>query len=478
MVRSVLLLAMLPAVLGSAAIEPRPIRPNVVLIVVDDLGYGDLGCYGASPSRTPFLDRLAAQGVRSTDFYATQPVCSATRASILTGCYPNRIGFSGALDHTAKIGLGAGEKTIADVCHSLGYKTAAFGKWHLGHQTPFLPTHHGFDEFFGIPYSNDMVPEHPETKSYFPPLPLIEGDRTIEVNPDQDHFTSEFTTRSIDFIEKSHASQQPFFLYLAHPMPHVPLHASKAFRGKTGGGLYADVLAEIDDSVRRIVMALRDLDIEKDTLLLFVSDNGPWLSYGNWSGSAGPLREGKGTTFEGGVREPCIAYWPSHLPEGRVVASPWMAIDLLPTIASAIHATPADLPTLLIDGTSAWNLLLGSTEAPPHEALFFYYNVNDLEGVRLGRWKLYFPHTYRSMAGQKPGKDGAPGKYDPAVKTPLALYDLGNDLAETKNVAAEHAEIVKKIEKAADEMRADLGDALRGKKGSGVREPAHLLDVK
>jgi arylsulfatase A-like enzyme len=277
-----------------AAAADRP--PNFVVVLTDDQGYGDLGCYGAKGFTTPNIDRMAAEGVRFTDFYVAQAVCSASRAALLTGCYPNRLGILGALNPTSKVGIGAGEKTIAEVLKPRGYATAVFGKWHLGHHPPHLPTRHGFDEYFGLPYSNDMWAKNPSAN--FPDLPLIEGDRTVATNPDQRMLTTWYTERAVQFIGAN--KDRPFFLYVAHNMPHVPLHVSEKFRGKSAQGLYGDVIMELDWSVGQILAALRDTGLDERTLVLFTSDNGPWLSYGNHAGSAGPLREGKGTDWEGG----------------------------------------------------------------------------------------------------------------------------------------------------------------------------------
>ncbi|MCP3904831.1 MAG: sulfatase-like hydrolase/transferase, partial [Planctomycetes bacterium] len=291
--------------------EPPSTRaPNVVIIFTDDQGYGDVGAYGSAIA-TPNLDRMAREGMRFTDFYVAQPVCSASRAALLTGCYPNRIGIAGALGPGAKHGIADDEVTLAEICRSRGYATAAFGKWHLGHRTPFLPVHHGFDEYYGVPYSNDMWPLHPDYVNFpagtakrkrgYPDLPTIEGDRIAdpEVTPeDQKRFTSSFTERAVAFIDEHH--DRPFFLYLAHPMPHVPLYTAPTFEGRSAEGRYGDVIEEIDWSVGRVLDALRRHGLDDRTLVLFASDNGPWLSYGDHAGTTGPLREGKGTTFEGG----------------------------------------------------------------------------------------------------------------------------------------------------------------------------------
>ncbi|MFH0947359.1 MAG: sulfatase, partial [Planctomycetota bacterium] len=386
----------------SAPLEPAedPTPPNIVIVFTDDQGYGDIGVQGAEGFHTPNIDRLAGEGVRFTDFYVAQPVCSASRAALLTGCYPNRIGIAGALNPQAKHGIHEDELTLAELCRSKGYKTAAFGKWHLGSLPQFLPGRHGFDEYFGIPYSNDMWPHHPESPKAWPPLPLIDGEQPVGFNTDQSLFTTEFTERAVQFIDR--CGDSPFFLYLAHPMPHVPLHVSEKYRGNTEQGMYGDVIEEIDWSVGQVLDALERNRLSDRTLVIFTSDNGPWLSYGNHAGSTGPLREGKGTTFEGGVRVPCVMRWPGRIPAGTVCSEPAMTIDILPTIGGLLEA---DLPLHQIDGLDIWPLMSGRPGAgSPHEAFFFYYHENQLEAMRSGRWKLHFPHTYRSMSGRELGR--------------------------------------------------------------------------
>jgi arylsulfatase A len=441
--------------------RPDTPPPNVILIVFDDVGYGDLGCYGRTPSVTPTLDALAASSIRATNFYVAQPVCSASRAAILTGCYPNRVGITGALDHTAKHGIPDAATTVAELCRTRGLRTAAFGKWHLGHLPAFLPTRHGFDEFYGIPYSNDMHPAHPESPDHFPPLPLFDGERVVATDPDQDRFTSDFTARAADFIRR--ADDDPFFLYLAHPMTHVPLHASAEFRGKTGKGLYSDVLAELDASIATLLAALDATGARANTLVVITSDNGPWLSYGEHAGSSGGLREGKGTTFDGGVRVPCIVSWPARFTSPSTFDAPWMAIDLLPTLAAAIGA---ELPIAPLDGVNVLPALSAATDSAPHGALadrplFFWYHSNDLEAMRRGRWKLHFSHRYRSLAPGPVATNGVPAPYR-QLQTDLALYDLETDPNESTDVAAANPVIVAELEALANAARSDLGDSLRG----------------
>ncbi len=430
-------------------IDPKKL-PNVIIIFADDLGYADLGCFGADKIKTPALDRMAKQGIRFSSFYVAQAVCSASRAALMTGRYSNRVGILGALNHTSKNGLAPHERTIADLLKSLGYATAIFGKWHLGHWPEHLPGRHGFDEYFGLPYSNDMWPKHPTAK--FPPLPLIDGDKTVAQNPDQSQLTTWYTERAVKFIEKN--KDRPFFLYLPQTMPHVPLFVSERHKGKSQQGLYGDVIMEIDWSVGQILETLQRLGLEDNTLVIFTSDNGPWLSYGNHGGSAGRLREGKGTTWEGGVRVPFIARWPGRIPADKTQDEPAMTIDLLPTIA---HLTGAKLPAHKIDGKSIHSLLLAKAGAKsPQEAYFFFWG-KELQGVRSGQWKLYLPHSYRTLAGGPGGQDGKPMPYKQA-QTGLELYDLAADLSETSNVAARHPDIVRRLQALAEGIRADIGE--------------------
>jgi arylsulfatase A-like enzyme len=448
----------------SAAASTTP--PNVVVILLDDAGYADFGCYGNTVIRTPNIDRMAAEGVRFTDFYVAQATCTASRAALLTGCYPNRIGVLGAIGPNSKTGISDRETTIANMLKARGYATAIFGKWHLGHHPQFLPTRHGFDEYYGLPYSNDMWPNHPTDHTY-PDLPLIEGEEVVAKNPDMNRLTKWYTERAVTFIQKN--KDRPFFLYVPHSMPHVPLGASQEFRGKSKAGLYGDVIEELDWSVGQILSAIRTAGLDEKTLVFLASDNGPWLSYGPHGGSAGPLREGKGTSWEGGVREPCIVRWPGQIPAGKVVREPWMTIDVLPTLA---RTTGADLPKLPIDGKDVWSLWRAEDGArSPQEAYYFYYD-NELQAVRSGRWKLHLPHGYRTLSGP-PGRDGKPGPYATA-RTGLALYDLVADVGETHNFANEHPDEVKRLTALADQARTELGDSAKKQRGRGVRPPGTL----
>jgi len=469
---TLILLAALPV----AAAPAGERLPNIVIIFTDDQGFADVGAFGAKGFKTPNLDRLAKEGCKFTNFHVAQPVCSASRAALLTGCYPNRLGIHGALGPLAKHGINSSEMTLAELLKQKGYATGMAGKWHLGRPTEFLPVHHGFDEYLGLPYSNDMWPSHPEAKrGTYPPLPLIEGDRVIddEVTPaEQTQLTTRYTERAVKFIER-HAGR-PFFFYLAHSMPHVPLHVSDKAKGKSKQGLYGDVIMEIDWSVGEVLKALKKHKLEKDTLVIFTSDNGPWLSYGDHAGSAGPLREGKGTCWEGGVREPCIMRWPGKIPRGTTSDAMLMTIDLLPTIA---HLVDAPLPQHAIDGLNVWPLIVGEKGAKnPHAAYFYYYNQNELHAVATGdgRWKLFLPHTYRTLAGRPGGTNGIPAKYEQQKVAAPELYDLVNDLGERRNVAEQHPEIVQRLLASAEQARAELGDALTQHKGVGGREPGRV----
>jgi arylsulfatase A len=442
-----------------------PPPPNIVVIFADDLGYDDVGpFYSGDPARrpaTPSLDRMAAEGMRLTHFYVAQAVCSASRAALLTGSYPNRIGIRGALDHRAARGLSADETTIAELLRARGYATGIFGKWHLGHQPPYLPKQHGFDEYFGLPYSNDMWPRHPQQKDYYPPLPLIDGDDVVERDPDQRTLTRRYTERAVSFIERHR--DRPFFLYVPHSMPHVPIYASAAFEGRSGTGLYGDVIAELDWSVGEILRAVARHGLDGRTMVVFMSDNGPWMSYGNHAGSPGPFRESKGTAFEGGVRVPFLARWPGRIPPGSVSSEPTMTIDLLPTVAAVAGVS---LPERRIDGRDIWRLLSGAAGArSPHEALFFYWG-EELHAVRSGPWKLHLAHPYRAL--EAPGRDGAPGRYVIRQQA-MALYDLGADPGEDVDVAAANPAIVARLQSLAERAREDLGDTLTQRRGAGQR---------
>ena len=455
--------------------EPAPGKsPNIVVIFTDDQGYGDLGCFGAKGFSTPNIDKLARDGIRFTDFHVSQPVCSASRASLLTGCYANRIGIHGALGPNARHGIHSDETTLAELLKAKGYATGMVGKWHLGHHPQFLPTRHGFDSYFGLPYSNDMWPSHPEAKAgTYPPLPLFENEKIVVEDvkaADQAKLTTQYTERAVKFIE-DHKSQ-PFFLYVAHSMPHVPLFVSDKFKGKSQQGLYGDVIQELDWSVGEILQKLDRHKLADNTLVIFTTDNGPWLSYGNHAGTAGKLREGKGTVWEGGQRVPFAARWPGTIPANSECHIPAMTIDMLPTVAKIVGAK---LPKHAIDGKDIGPLLRNEANArSPQEAYFHYYNTGELQAVRSGKWKLMLPHTYRTMDGQETGKDGTPGRYRTVKIESPELYDLDADVGETKNVAAANADMVGKLLGYAEKAREDLGDSLTKRVGKGLREPGRL----
>jgi len=444
--------------------------PNFVIVLTDDQGYQDLGCFGSPDIQTPNLDRMASEGMRFTDFYVAQSTCSASRAALLTGCYSNRIGILGSLGPKATIGLNDSEKTIADVLKTVGYATALYGKWHLGHHTQFLPTRHGFDDFFGLPYSNDMWPFHPTAGDRFPDLPLIQGNKIV--NPaitaeEQTHLTTWYTEHAVHFIE-SH-KDEPFFVCVAHAMPHVPLFVSERFQGQSKRGLYGDAVHELDGSVGEILATLKRLQLTDRTLILFTSDNGPWLAYGNHAGCAAPLREGKGTTWEGGQRVPTVMWWPGKIPAGTECHEVAATIDILPTLAALAGA---DLPSVRIDGRNIWPLMSGQSGAKsPHEAYYFYWRRH-LQAIRSGKWKLHFPHSYRSLKSQ-PGTGGQPGLYV-QKRTTLVLFDLQNDPGETTNVANKHPDVVARIKRLARTVREDLGDSATLQTGQNVREPGRL----
>ncbi len=437
--------------------------PNVILIITDDQGWVDLGSYGSDDLSTPHLDSLAENGLRFTDFYTVNSRCSPSRASFLTGMYPERIGIPLGLNPRSKLGLHPDERTLAEMFKDQGYSTAIFGKWHLGHDSLHLPLNHGFDEYFGLPYSNDMTPSaqknpNPPARRH-PPLPLVDGFQTIELEPDQSQLTRRYTERATAFIESNH--QKPFFLYLPHTFPHVPLFASEAFSGKSEAGIYGDVIMEIDWSVGQIMEELRRHNITQNTLVIFSSDNGPWLVKGDHSGRTGPLREGKGTTFEGGVRIPLIMSWPSVIPVG-VTDAMAASIDIMPTIGEIIGAPPGPFP---FDGKSIMDIIEGGTS--PHEALFFYRN-KQLRAVRSGKWKLHVPHPYRSIQGATIATPIFQGAYR-QDSIGLSLFDLESDIGETTNLVESHPDVTDRLLSYIYAMQKELGDELTGTEGENTR---------
>ena len=452
--------------------------PNVVIIFIDDMGYADIGPFGAKGYATPHLDAMAKAGTKFTNFHVSQAVCSASRTALLTGCYSNRVGLHGALGPQSKIGIAESEMTMAELVKQKGYATCAVGKWHLGHHKQFLPTHNGFDEYLGLPYSNDMWPYHPETKrdkdgkGGYPDLPLIEGDKIIDDDvtaEDQAQLTTSYTEFAVNFIDRN--KDKPFLLYLAHSMCHVPLYVSDKFKGKTERGLFGDVIAELDWSVGEVMSSLKRNKVFDNTIVIFTSDNGPWLSYGDHAGSAGPLREGKGTAWEGGVRVPCLMQWPGHIRAGATDDRILMTIDLFPTVAGLIGAK---LPEHKIDGLDVWPLLSNQPGAKnPHDYYAFYYEQNQLQSIVSGdgQWKLQFPHTYRTMQDQQPGMSGLPGKYKQVKIESPELFQISTDVGEGTDVSTKFPEKVSLLESFAVKIRRELGDALTDQKGVGTRAP-------
>jgi arylsulfatase A-like enzyme len=479
---------LLAATAGTALGADR--LPNIVIILTDDQGYADVGKFGAVGFTTPNLDRMADEGAIFRNFHVAQPICSASRAGLLTGCYPNRIGFHGALGPHSKIGISDNEMTLAQLVKQKGYATAMLGKWHLGDAPQFMPLRHGFDHYFGESLSVDMWADEPDLitnlpttmaamKREYPNLPIWDDDKIFHPEmtvDDLNHLTTWYTERAVKFIDENKA--HPFFLYVAHNMVHVPLGVSDKFRGKTKRGLYGDVVEEIDWSVGQILDALKQNGLEDNTWVIFTSDNGPWLCFGNHAGSAKPLREGKMTNWEGGTREPCIMRWPGHIPAGSDTWDMLMTIDLFPTIANLIGA---ELPKHQIDGLDVWPIISRQPGAKnPHESYWFYYNVNDLQAVTSGdgRWKLQFPHTYVTLAGRPGGTNGVPVPYSNRKVEKEELYDLVNDLSETNDVSAQHPDVVKQLEGYAEKARADLGDGLTKQNGANRRPPGRLTQSK
>lgn len=448
-------------------------KPNVIILFVDDLGYGDLGCYG-SPNKTPYIDQLASEGSKFNNFYVPVPVCSASRAALLTGCYPARIGIPGVLFHKDTIGINTQEYTLAEMFRDKNYKTACIGKWHLGWQRSFLPLQHGFDYFFGLPYSNDMWPRSdidgspvkPNTyKSNLPELALIKQNQAIEKITsieDQGKLTKRYTEEALAFITKN--KEKPFFLYLAHSMPHIPLGVTLNFENKNQT-LYTNVVNEIDWSVGQITKQLEKLKLTDDTIIIFTSDNGPWLNYGNHAGNTGGLREGKGTCWEGGVKVPCIVKWPGKIPvnyENKGLSS---TLDILPSLTKIINGKLPDLPIDGIDLSESW---LHKKINSKREFIAYYNQKYKLEAVRKDHWKLILPHTYGSY-NTVVGNDGNNGKRIPVSIKTAELYDLETDPLESLNISDSNQEIVRLLMDFANQTRQQFGDELTQVKGSEVR---------
>ena len=463
--RKLLLLFSL-ALMGCAQ---RSDLPNIIIIFTDDQGYGDVGCYGADGFETPNLDQMAKDGIRFTDFYVSQAVCSASRASLMTGSYSERVGVQGALLPWDLNGLDPKTETIAKLLKRHGYTNGIFGKWHLGHMEKYLPLQNGFDEYAGLICSNDMWPVDYDgnplinkNRSYYPTMSFWDGNEpknSIETFENQGQLTTLITDRAVDFIKRN--KDNPFFLYVPHPMPHQPIAVSEKFAGKSELGLYGDVMMEIDWSVGEILKTLKENSIDENTLVIFASDNGPALNFGKWGGSAGPLREGKGTMWEGGARVPCIMRWPEKISQNQNISKIAGTIDIFPTIAEIVGEREIRNK---IDGVSLMTILNGEPNANPRDELFYYYGEN-LIAVRKGNWKLVFPHEHRSYINVEPGKNLHPGPYGKGIAG-LELYDLEYDIGETTDLAAQFPEVVKDLEKLSESARTTLGDKLTDRVGS------------
>lgn len=453
-------------------------KPNLVIIYMDDLGYGDIEPFGMTGVSTPNFNKLAASGLRLTNFNTAQAVCTASRAALLTGCYPNRIGMTGALLPESKIALNPMEQTLAAVLKSNGYTTAIFGKWHLGNRYPHFPLQYGFDTFYGLPYSHDMWPvdyqgnlitDSTNRRSKWPPLPIIENDKQVgEISSlsQQAQWTTSLTERAVSYI-KSHKAK-PFFLYLAHPLPHVPLAVSDRFRGKSNLGIFGDVMMELDWSLGEIMNCLDQQGLSDNTILIVTSDNGPWKHFGDHAGSTGGFREGKGTPFDGGTRVPFLVRWPGKIKAGNVSGELMTNMDILPTLCAI---TNSSLPKNKIDGMDFSAFLKGETLKSPRE-VFYYYWGNKLMAVRYKHWKLVLPHRSPSYERGTLGMDGVPGTIVQNHDVPLSLFDLAHDPGETYDVGKLYPEIVKEILVHVEKARDDMGDELIGKKGNNLRAPA------
>lgn len=477
------------------------VRPNIIVILTDDLGYGDLSCYGAAGHSTPNLDQMAREGMRWTDFYVTSPSCAPSRCALLTGSYPARNYTEyqkppNAIRNVMRIaeidlerfdpherqyleellrkdpdasyarhpcGLAPDEVTIAETLQSAGYKTVMYGKWHLGEEMQDHPMRHGFEEYWGVPASISVRPDFQDAdatakKFHYPNQALFANDKVIEYNPDWSLLTKRYTEQALQYLERHR--QEPFFMFFSHAMPHVPIGASAAFKGRSNNGLYGDTIEEIDWSVGQILKKLRELDLDANTLVIFTSDNGPWLSYGEHAGTASPLREGKGTRFEGGVREPCIMRWPAAIKAGTICRHPAMTIDLMPTLAEIAGAR---LPTHPIDGRSILPTMFDPDRPSPND-FYLFYGVGNLPGrpsetnvlaIRRGHWKLMFPQKYNSLNGRTGGRAGQPAAMT-RMETELALYDLSSDISETTNLASQRPEIVAELTSLASQYDASL----------------------
>ena len=437
-------------------------RPNVIIVFLDDSGYGDWGCYGNTLHRTPVVDRMAAEGMRFTNFYVTSGVSTPSRSSLMTGCYSQRISMHINADPKPLLGVGrqvlfpashkglsTSEITISEMLKEQGYATACIGKWHLGDQLPFLPTRRGFDYYYGIPYSNDMNRNDC-------PLPLMEQEEVIIAPVGQDSLTLRYTTKAIEFIQKN--KDKPFFLYLPHNMPHNPLAASPAFKGKSKNGLYGDAIEELDWSMGEIFALLKKEGIDEKTLVIFTSDNGAAPGFG---GTNHPLRGWKGSTDEGGQRVPCIMRWPGKIPAGKVCDEIVTTMDFFPTMA---HYCNGKVPTdRIIDGKNIAPLLEGKPDAKSQTEVFYYYQRQQLQAVRWGKWKYHLPLEEKIIGVHS--ANVAPSQAE--------LFDLEKDISESNNLVAQHPEIVAQMEIFIHTVREDMGDW--GYEGKN-RRPAGVID--
>ncbi|TCK83276.1 sulfatase family protein [Albibacterium bauzanense] len=456
-----------------------PQKPNVIIIMMDDMGYGDIEPYGMTGIPTPNFNRMAKEGTRFTHYNAAQAVCTASRASLLTGSYPNRVGMSGALLPGSKTALNPEEETIASLLKASGYITGMLGKWHLGNEAPYFPLSYGFDSFYGIPYSHDIWPidydgnritDPNNMRGKWPALPVIEGNKKVDsilTLQQASLLTRTFTEKAVSFIKEN--KNNPFFLYLAHPMPHVPLVASDKFSGKSEMGVFGDVIMELDWSIGEVLSTLDEEKIADNTILIVISDNGPWLNFGDNAGSSGGFKEGKSTSWEGGTRVPFLIRWPDKIEGGTVNSSLMTNMDLLPTLAKA---TGSSLPKNKIDGLNFLPLWLHETNKGPREVFYYYFGKNNLEGVRYKNWKLVLPHPSGSYTALH-GKAGHPGVIS-RVNVPLALYDLAHDPGEAYDVQQLYPEIVQKLIGLAEDARVDLGDDLTQRVGNNIRKAAIL----
>ncbi|GDY19220.1 hypothetical protein LBMAG56_05650 [Verrucomicrobiota bacterium] len=450
------LTALLAAALASGHAAAASAKPNIVILFIDDLGYGDIGPYGATKQRTPNLDRMAREGMKLTSFYAA-PVCSVSRAQLLTGCYGARVSVPGVYGPGGKNGLNPAEFTIAERLKEHGYATMCIGKWHVGDQPEFLPTRQGFDRYFGIPYSNDMQRKSTQTGERV--VPLLRDEKVLELLTDdaQSRIVERYTDEALGFIRTN--KDRPFLLYLPHTAVHTPIHPGAAFAGKSANGRFGDWVEEVDWSVGRVLDTLRELKLAERTLVIFTSDNGPWLVKGADGGSAGPLRGGKGSTWEGGVREPTLAWWPGKIAPGSVCDAVAGTIDLLPTAVALAGGTVPAQP--VIDGRDLSPLLFGKTKESQREAHYYFAGYN-LQAVRQGPWKL-------ALAPQ-PETMGKGTSTDASGKAPR-LYNLDTEIGEKTNVAAQHPAIVAKLQALAEKMAAEIGGT-----NPTARRPAGVVE--